>query len=191
MAIIEQLKTLPETADVQGLDLSGLLLSLILQNDVTTLTALRALAVKIEDIAFWDSVLADVPAVHGGNWEKFTVDYATDLTAAADNQAVSLITLPANTAIDTVYVKHSAQFAGPGLTSMTVKVGVSGDTEKYAPAFDVWQAASNTAKLSSNVYDVEPASVDLEALFEGNGGSDFSTLTGGSCDIYVKHSALP
>lgn len=192
MAIVDQLATLKTSEAVAGLEVGERLAQLIATNDSTTIAALKALAVNSSDIAFWTSVQAAVTAYTGGGasgptWTKYTVSTA-DLGDSNPTQAITLFTASAEEIIDNVIIKHSAQFTGPALNTCTVEVGVSGDTEKYAPAFDLTQAVAASARESTNVVDIEPSSVAVQALVTADINVDL--LTAGSVDIWVQHGTL-
>jgi SNF family Na+-dependent transporter len=77
------------------------------------------------------------------------------LAAAATTNAITLFTLPAAGVIHGVKIKHSTSFGGGGITAYTLSVGIVGTANKYASAFDVFQAVSNTAFQLTNVVGSE------------------------------------
>lgn len=124
-------------------------------------------------------------------WTKYTKTFS-DFGGGGATETESLVTLPANATVQGVIVKHSVAFSGGTCSALTVEVGISGNTAKYSSAFDVFQAVANTAKQSSNVLDVEIASISLDALFTSTGcTTDIADFTAGSVDIWVLSITLP
>src|ERR1700687_2575339 len=76
-------------------------------------------------------------------WTKYTVTY-TQLAAAAFTNNVILFSLPAKSMVTNVIVKHSTPFTGGLLTAYSISVGIGTNPVKYAAAFNVFQAASDT-----------------------------------------------
>jgi len=124
-------------------------------------------------------------------WKKYTKAH-TDFGGGGATEVESLVTLPANGTVQGVIIKHSTAFSGGTCSGLTVEVGISGDTAKYASAFDIFQTVGNTVKQSSNVLDVEVASVSLDALFTSTGcTTDIADFTAGAVDIWVLSTTLP
>jgi len=127
-------------------------------------------------------------------WHKYTVAY-TGLTAAATTQQVTLFTLPANGDIEGIRIKHSAAFAGPSITAMTVSIGSSANATGYAPAFNVFQAPSASTMYSDGgSFALTSAAHDVVAQFAATGanlGTGTATnLTAGSVDIWALWSLV-
>lgn len=67
-------------------------------------------------------------------------------------QSITLFSLAAAGVIHAVKIKHSTAFAGGAIATYTIQVGIGGTLNKYASAFDVFQAVSNTAfQVSSTI----------------------------------------
>lgn len=117
-------------------------------------------------------------------WRKFTVSEG-DFTAAATSEDIELFSLAAGGIIHAVKIKHSASFTGGGAGSVTLSVGISGNTTKYASAFDVFQAAGATTLQLSDSLNTEnhgsATSIRVEAVSDVNVGD----LTAGSAEIWV------
>jgi len=122
-------------------------------------------------------------------WTKYTLD-TTDINDADLQQDVTVIAMAANTTIEGVIIKHSTAFSGTACTALTVEVGISGTSSKYASAFDIFQTVSNTAKQSSASLDVEVPATNLVAQFNST-GCNLSAFSAGSVDVWVKSSVLP
>jgi len=74
---------------------------------------------------------------------KFTKPVA-DFSDAGLFKEIALYTLPIGGVIHKIKTKHSVAFAGGGAAVATIEAGLAGNTNKYSPAFDVFQAIGNT-----------------------------------------------
>ncbi|MGA2185638.1 MAG: hypothetical protein ABSH47_21680 [Bryobacteraceae bacterium] len=130
------------------------------------------------------------------HWVKYTVPY-TSLTAAALTQAVTLFTLPANSKITAMTMKHSTAFAGPSVTAVTVSIGGAGTATDFSNAFDIYQAVSNTAYLdnggntSGTTMASQTVSANFTAVGANFGNGTVTNLTAGSFTVWVMWSSLP
>lgn len=77
------------------------------------------------------------------------------LQTAATTNSITLFTLAAAGTIHAVKIKHSTAFGGGAITAYTLSVGIAGTLAKYASAFDVFQAVSNTAMQTTGVTGAE------------------------------------
>ena len=90
-----------------------------------------------------------VAATGTPRWRKFTVAESS-FTAAATSEDIELFSLAAGELIHGVKIKHSTAFSGGTLSAFTLSIGISGLLDKYASAFDVFQAvADNTFQVTS------------------------------------------
>ena len=127
-------------------------------------------------------------------WVKYTVS-ESDFTAAAASESITLFSLPAKGVIEGIYVKHNTAFSGGAVADYTVEIGISGDTAKYVPAFDVFQAVADTAAARSGPHQV----LELEAhtgatnilITARCATDDVADATAGSVDVWVKYAVLP
>ena len=130
-------------------------------------------------------------AANAGNfpvWVKTTIPYTSFSTAGTTN-SITLLSLVAAGVIHGVKIKHSTAFAGTGITAMTASVGVSGTLNKYASAFDVFSAVSNTNFQLSNVVGSENNGAATTILITGTStGGNLNALTQGSVDVWVLMS---
>jgi len=131
-----------------------------------------------------------IPA-SSAQWVKVSVNYA-QLAAAAATNSYDIMQVGEGRVIQGVIVKHSAAFAGGDLSAYTVEIGVTGETDKFASAFDVFQAPGNTVGQVSSVLSVENfvGAVTLYATATAV-GDDLDAATAGSVDIWVLIATLP
>ena len=123
-------------------------------------------------------------------WTKVTVAESA-FTAAATSEDIELFSLPANCFIHRVHVKHSASFTGGSLASFTVKVGIAGTLDKYAAAFDVFQAPGDTVFQDSSIFGLESHSSATSIRIEASSTvDDVVNATAGSVDVWIRHSQL-
>ena len=129
-------------------------------------------------------------------WKSYTIPY-TDAAfkAAATAVSVVLFELPAKGAIEGIRLKHSVAFAGTGITSVTCSLGDGTSHTAYAPAFDVFQAVSNTAQAwDGGAYSTTAAAHNVTARCTANvnfGNGSATVLTAGSLDLHVQWAVLP
>lgn len=166
--------------------------------DLVTVTggARARLAVGAEDTVL--AVVSGLPAWASlgslglPKWTKYTVAH-TALQAAATTNDVELFSLAAQEIIHAVAIKHSEAFAGGSISAYTVSVGIAGEADRYADAYDVFQAVAATT------FDVNGPGLSLEnfgaatsvRVFAVATGDDLDQSTAGSVDIWVLASTLP
>jgi len=127
-----------------------------------------------------------------GGWAKYTFAFGDAFAIAATTNDVELVSLPANTAIEAVIVKHSTAMSGGSITAYTASVGIAGDLEKYASDFNVFQAAADGTKQYSSSGDVESFSGATSIRFRATStGGDLNTATAGEVDVWIKTSTFP
>lgn len=124
-------------------------------------------------------------------WTKYTVAH-TALQAASLTNNIQLFLAPVGTLITGVVIKQSVAFAGTGITAYTISVGITGTLTKYAPAFDVFQAVSETAHETT----VESLMAQFGAttsirVAAVSTGANLNQSTAGSVDIWVQTVQLP
>ena len=124
----------------------------------------------------------------GWRWRKFTLTYA-QLAAAATTKTIDLFSLPKGHIIHAVQIKHSTAFAGGGLTTYTIQVGITGTLNKYLSAFNVFQTVADAARalqavaLASLASESPSAAVAIKVTATGSGNTDLATA--GQVDIWV------
>ena len=125
-------------------------------------------------------------------WTKYTKTYV-DLSAAANTNSITLLSLPAKGVIHAVVVKHSLAFSGGGITAYAVSVGISGDLTKFSSYFDVFQAAGNQVGQTSNVgAGIENFGAATTILLSASSvGGLLNAATSGSVDVWVLSSTIP
>lgn len=122
-------------------------------------------------------------------WTKYTFSEAA-FTAGATSESIELFSLAAAGVIHGVKIKHSTAFTGGGLTAFTVEVGIVGDESKYAQAFNVFQATSNTTfQLSSVLGSENHGAATSIKITARSTGANVSAATAGSVDVWVLTSS--
>lgn len=118
-------------------------------------------------------------------WSRYTIE-ATDFTASANTETIDLFTLPALTEIQKIIIKHTTAFSGGTSTAFTVEVGITGETDRYASAFDVFQTVANDTFLNSTMSFIENfASTTAVKITANSTGDTLDNISIGSVDIYV------
>lgn len=122
---------------------------------------------------------------------KLSFTSPSPLSAASLSRDISLFNLPAGAMVEWACIKHSVIFAGTGITSVKLSVGITSDLQLYLQPFEVAQAPGGTVFLANSVRDIQnfssETSVRLAAVSEG---ANLSALTSGQVDIWVKFAQL-
>lgn len=133
---------------------------------------------------------AQTVSAGAGVWHTYQATYS-DLAAAATSNDIELFSLPAGGVIHDLIVTHSTAFAGGSLSAYNVSVGVSGELDKYALAYDVFQAVGNQVADSSNALGIEnkvsSTSIRLAAT---SVGANLNSATQGVVVVYVRWSVI-
>lgn len=69
-------------------------------------------------------------------WLNFPI-LATDFTAAAFSESITVWTMPAGTYIQTAFLFTSAAFTLAGLTGYHIEIGITGDLNRYCNLYNV------------------------------------------------------
>lgn len=102
---------------------------------------------------------------------------------------IALYTLPIAGVIHRIKTKHSVAFTGGGAAAATIEVGLTGATNKYSPAFNVFQAIGATVfqyctvEMSENHTATTAVTVTLRADVALNTAG--FQAGGGSVDIWL------
>ena len=136
------------------------------------------------------SIAAQVEAATLSTFQSVTVSY-TQLQTAGLTNAIQLFSLPANTILKNLVVKHSTAFAGPSITDVYCQIGVSGNYTKFIPNFDIYQAVADqtfdNAILGFVGSFANPTPVYLNGI---SVGANLSALSAGSVTVYYEYSNL-
>jgi hypothetical protein len=117
-------------------------------------------------------------------WVKYTKVFG-DFSDAGVFKEIALYTLPIAGVIHSIKTKHSVAFSGGGAALATIEVGLAGNTDKYAAAFDVFQAVAaatfqyTAAEMSENHTATTPITITLRSDVALN------TLAAGSVTVYL------
>jgi hypothetical protein len=132
----------------------------------TCMLSLNAHAIKFYPASGGGGGSATSPA-----WQEFIISY-TDFTAAATTENIVLVSLPADSVIHGVQIKHTTAFAGGGATLYTLSVGIPGDLDRLASNFPVTTVVTDTNHQDSLALDAPdtgaPVSVRLRAISDVN-----------------------
>lgn len=123
-------------------------------------------------------------------WWHFKIAYS-DFTAAAVSDFTQLFFTPDASIIHNVFIKHDTPFSGGGASLATLEVGVASDPDKYAPAFDVFQAAGSTVYSLADIIGSEIYTGGLSFRATLRSDVNVDTLVAGDASIFVLLSRLP
>lgn len=104
---------------------------------------------------------------------------------------VEKYSLPARCTVEGVALHTSIPFAGPGITGLTLSVGLVGNLAKYLPPYDAFAASSDTRIGTANQLFAEnlgaATSIRLSAA---SVGANLSALTAGAGCLWLKVAKL-
>lgn len=114
----------------------------------------------------------------------------TDFQAAAETENYSLFTLPGGGIIQGVKLKASEAFAGAGITSYKLSVGIVGALTKYSAPYDVLQAVAVGEfgfyhEQGAETHDPAGTGIVVNAVSEG---ADLDQSSAGTLDVWVLYS---
>lgn len=105
---------------------------------------------------------------------------------------VQIYSLPQKAIIHGAVIKTSTAFSGPGITAVTLSVGIVGNLAKILSPYDAFAAVANTNFGTADLLDLEnfgaATSIRLAAQ---SAGANLSVLTAGAGCLYLLGSALP
>lgn len=142
---------------------------------------------------WWNDLRTAGIAITAGNETitKYTFDYS-DLAAASLTNDIELFELGIKYLVKGVIVKHTTAFSGGAIATYNVNVGISGNLNKYAGPFDVFQAVGDTVFSVNSILSVEDfgstTSIRLQAV---STGANLDQATQGEVDVYVIATFLP
>lgn len=126
-------------------------------------------------------------------WKTYAFSNAAFIVAST-TATITVATLPANTVVDKVYLKHSTAIAGTGITAATCSLGVSGDTDFYLSPGDVFTAATATLNYSaggSRQYSTASHDLLLTCVANTNWGNGSATVaTAGALTVGIAYSTI-
>lgn len=129
------------------------------------------------------------PASIGATPEWVKVGAALPFTAfqtAALTKTNTLFSLIAGGIVHAVKIKHSASFTGGAIASCTMSVGIAGTVDKYASAFDVFQAVSGTAFELSDALGSESHTAATNITITATSTvANLAALTTGTVDVWA------
>jgi hypothetical protein len=110
----------------------------------------------------------------------------SDFTAAAASESINLHTIPAGHSVKKAYIKHSTAFTGGAAADYTLEIGISGDTDKYALASDVFVAVGNTVFYNYNNDVMENAGATTQMTITARCATDdVADITAGSASVVI------
>lgn len=122
----------------------------------------------------------------------FTFDF-TDFTGfAALVGDVEIYSLVSRGTIEAAVIKTSTPFSGPGITGLTLSLGLVGDLAKFLSPYNATAATADTNFSTGDQLQLEnfgaAVSVRLAAVATG---ANLSALTAGAGCLWLKGARLP
>lgn len=145
------------------------------------------------------AMASGTPASSYPTWSSAISKSHTDLQTANTDNNIEIYSLPAKGVVHGVVMKTTTAFAGTGILTYTLQVGITGNTSKYiSSAYDAMAAVSNTNFAVSDNGMSTPlprpenfgaaTSVRLRAV---SAGANLDQSTAGAVDIYLLIGTLP
>jgi hypothetical protein len=123
-------------------------------------------------------------------WRRYNFSSA-DFSTAANTNSITLFSLPANTILEKMIIKHTTAFTGGSLTAYTVQAGITGNLNKYADPFDVFQAVAESAQQTSTIDAVENFDTATTVLITATStGDTLDNAAAGELYVLVKLGAI-
>ena len=128
----------------------------------------------------------------GGNlaWSKYDLDY-TDFSAASLNNDIALFILGAKEFIHEIVISHETSFSGGAISDYSVSVGVTGNLDKLASSYDVYQSTgADVAQISTCNEFLSKTSTTTVRINATSVGANLDQATQGAVSIWVLKSTL-
>jgi hypothetical protein len=133
----------------------------------------------------------DALELNAPTWFKSSFTFG-DFSAAATASDISWFSLPSQTILEGIVLKHSTAFSGGSVTALTLSVGVVGQLDKYVYQFDAFQAVGDTVFINIDLKELidfgSTTDIRIEAVATGD---NLDQLTAGAFDIWGQTSTLP
>lgn len=128
-----------------------------------------------------------VGGVSVSRWQKYTIT-AAQLSAAAANNDIELLSLPAKGFIQGVMINATVAFTGGLIVTYTLRVGITGNLGKYCTASSVFTANVVPPQMNPGMESFSGATSIRVAATCAVG--NLSQATQGSADIWVLWGRL-
>lgn len=134
-------------------------------------------------------------------WVKVSTPYSS-FSAASTTNDIEVYSLPAGGWIQAAVFKHSTAFAGTGIATLTLDLGITGSLTRYAFSYNGMAAVSGTTFYGptgsggtgtiTNVPDIRTFSAATSVRVKAtSAGANLDQLTAGVIDVYLLVSTLP
>lgn len=124
-------------------------------------------------------------------WYLFTKEYA-HFSADNTTNSIALFTLPAGGCIQAVVIHHTTAFSGGSISAYIISVGIAGEVNRYASAFDVFSTTAPANLQNSSGFSFENLSEDTDVIATATStGGNLSVAVAGSVNIYILMSRTP
>jgi len=104
---------------------------------------------------------------------------------------IEIYSLPARCTIEGAAIHTSTPFAGPGITAVTLSVGLVGNLAKYLSPYDAFAASSDTRIGAANLLFPENLGAATSVRLAAESvGANLSVLTAGAGCLWLKVAKL-
>jgi hypothetical protein len=123
----------------------------------------------------------------------FAFDYTLFTGFAALVGDVQIYSLLSKGTIEDALIKTSIPFAGGGIASLKLSVGIVGNLAKIISPYDAMAAVTDTNFLGANIFEIESfaaAGISIRLAAQAV-GADLTQLTAGAGCLWLKGARLP
>ena len=142
--------------------------------------------------------------VGGGVFESQRLSYATlksellgirrfkvskdfvDFSGASFEKNIEIFVLPIGFELSKMTVKQEESWAGTGITDVEIEVGITGEFDRYADPFNIFQAVGNKIFSHNSLNKLEDFGVTTSIKANVRSvGADLDQLTAGTIDFFI------
>ena len=179
-------QTIVTKADGTGFEIGPTVAAIAAAQAQATAAAASAAAALASELAAAASEAAVAAALLATNMEKFTTGFAA-LTDPGLTVSITSFSLEAKEVIEYMTIKHTTLFAAPGLTSLLISVGITGDEALLVDSFDVLQTVDDQEFLTMDLNYIASFASSTNIIISAVAiGANLDALTAGSVDVYAK-----
>ena len=142
----------------------------------------------------WFNTIATAGAAIEANasmWTQYNLAFGA-FSAAALTKDVTLFSLAAKEIPEAFIIKHSTAFAGTAISSVTMQIGIVGETDRFLAAYNVFQATGATVfAAQASTLDIQSFTAATDIIIRSTSiGANLTALNAGVIDVWVKRSKL-
>ena len=124
--------------------------------------------------------------INGGvSWSRVGTFAFSDFAIGSTQNSLNLFLLGAAQIVHGIKIQHSTAFTGGSITQYTVSVGIPTSVEKYASAFDVFQAPGSLVYQLSSGLQGESTTAATQITVTATSDQNLNTATQGAVTVWA------